>query len=131
MSDKPKYPSRFWHRRHLYPARYCEVCGKRLTPRIEGGGHNLETPRMFAERRSCGGACGRVLTSKARLAYERKRHDPPPEPPKAAMTLETRAELIEALRGACEQHPDLLRYLGTDNPLTSQAEALELGRARA
>jgi DNA-directed RNA polymerase subunit RPC12/RpoP len=115
-SPKPRYPARVFHLLGRYRRHECQRCGAPILPKLRGRG--LESPENLAKRALCDGS----------------HHTAPdaPEPEEEAhMTPEKRAELIEALKGACEQHPDLLRYLGTDNPLTSQAEALELGRARA
>ena len=67
MTEKPRYPAHLWPKRLNYPAKYCNACGKRLTPSLSASG-NLEAPTMFKRRKYCSRRCAastRTLKAKA------------------------------------------------------------------
>lgn len=119
MSGKPHFPAKFWHRRMSYPERYCQNagCGKRLVPRVEKSGH-LERVSAFSARNFCDKACAYahrqvVGTAPRNRTQKVRRPVPPPEDRRSHTDSTTSAEpatreqCLEALKAACELHPEL------------------------
>ena len=100
-----------------YPERRCPVCGKLITPHFvkrPSGRYMLESIREFERRKACRGRCAKerhAQVAKASEVRRRQRAVGPVKPvawqrsigPETA----TRDECLEALKAACEFHPDL------------------------
>ena len=110
--SKPRYPAKWFHLLKRYPRKFCTVCGRQLTPQIRGNERSrwLESVNSFIARKTCGGAACRA----AAIGRANSK----------AKSLATREECLAALRIACSEHPDLLEFLGTDNPHSSRQAVL-------